>query len=290
MRFTGIAEGRETAVARVFDDGSLARIAEVGEFYRDLDRWTEHASGLGSGDLPASTTELPAVPLSARVACVGLNYRRHAEETGQELPKRPPIFARWTATLVASGTPVPVPAGERGLDWEGELVAVVGRTLADVSPEEALEGVFGYAAFNDLSARRHQGHSAQWTVGKNADRSGPISPIVTADEVGDPAAGLRLVTRVNGETVQDSTTADMIHPVGAVLSYLSGVMTLNPGDLLATGTPEGVGFARRPPRYLLDGDSVEVEVERIGLVRNPIVANRSRMAAEVASKTANRFR
>jgi 2-keto-4-pentenoate hydratase/2-oxohepta-3-ene-1,7-dioic acid hydratase in catechol pathway len=201
---------------------------------------------------------------------MGLNYHSHAAETGLPPPKYPPIFGRWTASLVVGGTPVPVPPGERGLDWEGELAVVVGAQMTDVDEDTAMRGVFGYAAFNDLSARRAQGASAQWTLGKNADRSGPIGPVVTADEVGDPAAGLRLVTRVNGEVVQDGDTSDMIFPVGRILSYLSRTLTLNPGDVLITGTPAGVGYTRTPPRYLVPGDVVEVEIERVGSVRNPV--------------------
>jgi 2-keto-4-pentenoate hydratase/2-oxohepta-3-ene-1,7-dioic acid hydratase in catechol pathway len=143
-------------------------------------------------------------------------------------------------SLVCGGTPVPVPFGEPGLDWEVELAAVIGRPLRRVQPEVAQAGVLGYAVFNDLSARTHQMHSRLWTVGKNADRSGPISPIVTADEVGDPRSGLRLQARVNGEVRQDGTTADMIFSVGEILAYLSEVMTLNPGDVLATGIVFGV--------------------------------------------------
>jgi 2-keto-4-pentenoate hydratase/2-oxohepta-3-ene-1,7-dioic acid hydratase in catechol pathway len=203
---------------------------------------------------------------------VGLNYRMHAKEAGLPIPEHPAFFGRWTVSLVSDGTPVPVPRGEPGLDWEVELAAVVGRPLSRADPESALAGVFGYAAFNDLSAREHQMHSRLWTLGKNADRSGPFSAVVTADEVGDPREGLRLRTRVNGETVQDASTADMIFSVGEVLAYLSEVMTLNPGDVIATGTPQGVGFKRSPPRYLGPGDTVAVEIERVGAVANPIVA------------------
>jgi 2,4-diketo-3-deoxy-L-fuconate hydrolase len=152
-----------------------------------------------------------------------------------------------------------------------ELAVVVGRPLYWVDPAAALGGVFGYAAFNDLSAREHQMHSRLWTLGKNADRSGPISPIVTADEVGDPADGLRLVSRVNGEVAQDGNTADMILPVGDILAYVSEVLTLAPGDVICTGTPAGVGFKGTPPRYLGPGDVVQVEIERVGIVGNPIV-------------------
>ena len=208
----------------------------------------------------------------ARVLCVGLNYRLHAAEAGLPIPEHPAFFGRWTVSLVSGGTPVPVPLGEPGLDWEVELAAIVGRPLSRVDPETALGGVLGYAAFNDLSAREHQMHSRLWTLGKNADLSGPFSSVVTADEVGDPRSGLRLLTRVNGEVVQDGDTKDMIFSVGEILSYLSEVMTLNPGDVITTGTPQGVGFKLTPPRYLGPGDTVEVEIDRVGAVSNPIIA------------------
>ena len=155
--------------------------------------------------------------------------------------------------------------------------------MARVDAATALSGVLGYAVFNDLSAREHQMHSRLWTLGKNADRSGPLSAVVTADEVGDPADGLRLRTRVNGETVQDASTADMIFSVGEILAYLSEVMTLRPGDIIATGTPQGVGFKRTPARYLGPGDVVEVEIERIETVTNPIVSLDDLLAAPPAA-------
>jgi 2,4-didehydro-3-deoxy-L-rhamnonate hydrolase len=272
MRFIGVRHGLHTAIARLFDDSTVAEVAEATEFYADLDRWIAHASTLSGGQTPRDAVqEVPAVPAAARVLCMGLNYRLHAEEAGLPIPDYPSFFGRWTPSLVSTGTPVPVPNGEPGLDWEGELAVVVGQPLARVDAETALTGVLGYATFNDLSAREHQMHSRLWTVGKNADRSGPLSAIATADEVGDPRSGLRLTTRVNGEVVQDGSTADMIFSVGETLAYLSEVMTLNPGDVVTTGTPAGVGFGRTPPRYLTAGDVVKVEIERIGAVSNPIV-------------------
>ncbi|WP_018501344.1 fumarylacetoacetate hydrolase family protein [Parafrankia discariae] len=295
MRFVGVRDGRRVVVGLVLGaDGHapvgdelagdeplrVARLAEVDDFYADLAGWTAQARRLTAGghDLHDVGTALadvelaPPVPAGARILGMGLNYHAHATETGLDLPKKPPIFARWTASLTVDGTPVPVPPGERGLDWEGELAVVVGSALTDVDEETALRGVFGYAVFNDLSARRAQGASAQWTLGKNSDRSGPMGPVVPADEVGDPAAGLRLVTRVNGEIVQDGDTSDMIFPIGRILSFVSRTVPLNPGDILITGTPAGVGYIRRPPRYLVPGDVVEVWIERVGTVRNPIVA------------------
>jgi len=274
VRFVGIRHGAETVIGRLFVDNTVAEVAEAAEFYADLPDWLRQAASLPGGRCyRTEIDEVPAVPASARVLCVGLNYRLHAEEAGLPIPEHPAFFGRWTVSLVADGAPVAVPSNEPGLDWEVELAAVVGRPLSGVCPDEALAGVFGYAAFNDLSARRHQMHSPLWTLGKNADGSGPFSAVVTADEVGDPRVGLRLLTRVNGETVQDASTADMIFPVGDLLAYLSEVMTLHPGDVIATGTPHGVGFKRTPPRYLRNGDTVGVEIERIGSVSNHIVAN-----------------
>ncbi len=278
MRFVGFRDERQVRVGVLTGDDLVAPLTEVGEFYADLPVWTARArelSGGESGSYGYALAELdlaPAVAGSARAVCVGLNYRDHAAEGGFPIPETPAIFGRWTASLAVDGTPVPVPPDEPGLDWEVELVAVVGTELRCVDEETALAGVFGYATFNDLSARRAQRLTAQWTLGKNSDHSGPIGPVVTADEVGDPADGLRLMTRVNGEVVQDGDTKDMIFPVGRVLAHLSRTMTLRPGDLVATGTPAGVGYARTPARLLGAGDVVEVEIGRLGTVRNPIVA------------------
>ena len=273
MKFIGVANGLHTTIARIFDDGTVAELTEATEFYADLDGWTAEAAKMSTGTRPsAETTVVPAVRPAARVMCVGLNYQMHADEAGLPTPEYPSLFGRWTPSLVVDGTPVSVPDGEPGLDWEVELAVIVGKPLYRVDEETALAGVFGYAAFNDLSARDHQMHSRLWTLGKNADRSGPISTIVTADEVGDPNAGLKLRTLVNDEVVQDGSTSNMIFPVGRILSYFSEVLTLNPGDIIATGTPDGVGFKRTPPRYLTPGDQVRVEIENVGAVSNHIVA------------------
>jgi 2-keto-4-pentenoate hydratase/2-oxohepta-3-ene-1,7-dioic acid hydratase in catechol pathway len=218
--------------------------------------------------------ELPAVPPSARVLCVGLNYRAHAAEGGFAVPDFPTIFGRWTASLVSGG--VAVPAIDPKTDWEGELAVVVGRSMTAVPEARALDHVFGYACFNDISSRTYQRHTSQWTPGKNSDRSGPMGPIVTADETGDPARGWRLQTRVNGQVVQDAITSDMVFSVPRILSYLSEIMTLNPGDVIASGTPEGVGHARNPPWFMKDGDVVEVEIEHLGVLSNPIAAGSAR--------------
>ena len=244
------------------------------------DFWANPEEALVSFDASSSRKILetdgqnvPLVPPSARVLCIGLNYRAHVEEgshkEGLDAPY-PTIFARWTASLVVGGTAVTVPASEDGLDWEGEVAAYVGKSLKNVSADEARAAVLGYSTFNDLSARNAQYYSTQWVLGKNADNSGPIGPLLTADEVGDLRDGLRLQTRVNGELVQDGNTADIIYELGEVLSLISHTMTLNPGDVICTGTPSGVGFVRNPKWLLHEGDVVEVEVEKLGILTTPI--------------------
>jgi 2-keto-4-pentenoate hydratase/2-oxohepta-3-ene-1,7-dioic acid hydratase in catechol pathway len=280
MRIVGIRrDGGPVEVAALADDGAQVTVlAGLAEFWADA---AGHLSRESAGPaLPAGGVEfVPPVLPGARVVCIGLNYLRHVAEgsfSGQDLPPYPTLFARWTASLTVHGAEVPVPAGEDGLDWEGEVVAFVGSTLVDATPEEALAAVVGYSTFNDLTARKAQKLTSQWILGKNGDRSGPLGPIVPATEVGDLRDGLRVQTRVNGETVQDGRTDEMVYTVGDTLSLVSRTLTLRPGDLLATGTPSGVGYARTPPWLLQPGDVVEVEVERLGTLRNSIVGNDAR--------------
>jgi 2,4-diketo-3-deoxy-L-fuconate hydrolase len=276
VRLVGIRTGRHVDVAVQLADG-VTPVAEVGDFYADLDAWLPTARAVATGELATTDVVLaPPVPPSARVICIGLNYRAHAAEGGFAPPDHPTIFGRWVASLTVDGTPVPVPASEPGLDWEGEVAAVVGRRLTDADELEAAGAVLAYAVFNDLSARRAQGLTTQWTLGKNADRSGPMGQLVTADEVGDLRDGLRVRTRVNGEVVQDGNTRDMIFSVPDLLARISRTLTLNPGDVVVTGTPEGVGYVRTPPWLLHPGDVVEVEVERLGVLRTPIVGPEER--------------
>jgi 2-keto-4-pentenoate hydratase/2-oxohepta-3-ene-1,7-dioic acid hydratase in catechol pathway len=187
------------------------------------------------------------------------------------VPEQPDIFARWRSTLAVDGQSIPVPPRDNNFDWEGELAVVIGKELRDVTPEAAQAGFLGYACFNDLSARKFQMASERWALGKNTDSSGPLGPwIVTADEIPNPDQ-LRIQTRVNGNTVQDGNTSDLIFSGAKIAAYASGAMTLKPGDLIATGTPDGIGATRKPPMFLHDGDTVEVEIEQIGRITNRIV-------------------
>lgn len=270
MKLVGYRDGDRVMIGSVSAEGAIAPIGERDAFWRDPARQLTKLDGAQARKLK-DVQQVPAVPSSARVICIGLNYKKHALEAGRgELPKEPVIFGRWTASLVCDGDECPLM--EERYDWEGELGVVIGEPMFRVAAARGLQGVFGYCAFNDLSARTFQRATPQWTFAKNAERSGPMSPIVTADVVGDPARGLRLTTRVNDEIMQDDSTQDLIFPVGTIIAYLSQLMTLNPGDLIATGTPGGVGAARKPPVFLKAGDQVEIEIEKIGKVTNRIVA------------------
>ena len=216
----------------------------------------------------------PALPLAnpAKIICVGLNYALHAKEGGHPMPTYPSFFLRVPTSLVAAGAPVIRPKASIQLDYECELTIVVGKGGRHISEEKALDHVFGYTLFNDVSVRDFQRKTSQWTPGKNFDGTGPLGPwIVTADELPPGASGLRITTRVNGETMQDSNTSDMIFSTAKIISLLSEFMTLQPGDLIATGTPSGVAHARTPPAWMKAGDTVAVEIERIGVLSNPVI-------------------
>lgn len=283
MRAIGIRrDNGPVEVAALSSDGDhVTVLAGLQEFWDDASGWLARPP---SGPTVALTdfVMVPPVLPGARVLCIGLNYLKHLAEgsfAGQDLPEHPSLFARWTASLSVGGAPVPVPANEDGVDWEGEVVAYVGATLVDATPDEALAAVVGYSTFNDLTSRRAQKLTTQWILGKNGDGSGPLGPLVPAAEVGDLRDGLRVQTRVNGHTVQDGSTAEMVYTVADTLSLVSHTLTLHPGDLLATGTPSGVGYARTPPWLLQPGDTVEVEVERLGTLTNLVVSNDHRHRA-----------
>jgi 2-keto-4-pentenoate hydratase/2-oxohepta-3-ene-1,7-dioic acid hydratase in catechol pathway len=271
MKLIAFQNGDRRIMARVLDNKALP-ISDLEEFWADPQQSLLAASQAHSdGKLIASLVQIPPLPDTARVLCAGLNYVAHAQEAHLKLPEQPDIFARWRSTLAVDGQSIPIPPRDDYFDWEGELAVVVGKELRDVTPEVAQAGFFGYACFNDLSARKFQMASDRWTLGKNTDCSGPLGPwIVTADEIPDPDQ-LRIQTRVNGNTVQDGNTSHLIFSAAKIAAYASGAMTLKPGDLIATGTPDGIGATRKPPMFLHDGDTVEVEIERIGRITNRIV-------------------
>ncbi|GII63623.1 2-keto-4-pentenoate hydratase [Sphaerisporangium krabiense] len=227
----------------------------------------------GGATVPVGDLELLApVANPSKILCVGLNYLDHADESGVQAPAKPLLFAKFPNALRADGAVVEVPKDISGeLDYEGELAVVIGRRASHVGRDEALDHVLGYVAANDLSARDAQFSDGQWLRGKSADGFCPVGPVVVpAEDVADPQA-LRIVTRLNDQVVQDGSTAEMIFSVAEIISYASHYMTLEPGDLILTGTPPGVGFARKPPLLVQNGDVVTVTVEGIGSVANRVL-------------------
>ena len=214
----------------------------------------------------------PPIPDPDKIICLGLNYRSHAAEAGFEIPKVPILFAKYRNALNGPNSPIILPSLSKEIDYEGELAVVIGRRCKNVSVEEALDYVAGYMALNDVSARDLQFRTGQWLSGKTLDTFAPCGPALAINEIDNPQS-LNISTRVNGQTLQQANTGDMIFSVAETISYISQLMTFEPGDIIATGTPEGVGFKRNPPVFLHDGDDVEVEIEGIGTLRNPVVRN-----------------
>jgi 2-keto-4-pentenoate hydratase/2-oxohepta-3-ene-1,7-dioic acid hydratase in catechol pathway len=234
------------------------------------------ADALAIGDpLPKKRLRiLPPVPRPQKIICVGLNYADHAKESGVEPPAEPVLFNKFPTAVRANWEPIVLPRLSQEVDYEAELVVVIGRGGRHIPQEQAREHIAAYCCGNDVSARDWQigKPGGQWLLGKSFDTFAPFGPaLVTADEVPDPS-NLRIQLRLNGHTMQDSRTSQLIFPIEELVAYVSGVCMLSPGDLIFTGTPPGVGFARKPPVFLKPGDSVEVEIERLGVLRNPVVA------------------
>jgi 2-keto-4-pentenoate hydratase/2-oxohepta-3-ene-1,7-dioic acid hydratase in catechol pathway len=237
--------------------------------------------GAATQDAVASITERITVPVSSvrlhapiadpgKFICIGLNYRDHAEETNNPIPVEPPIFPKWATAILDPGEPILRPRGSTKLDWEVELGVIIGRTARYVPADRALDYVWGYTVVNDVSARDFQFLTSQWAAGKIADTFAPIGPcIADRGEIPDPHV-LDLKTFVNGKQMQRGNTRTFIFNVNYLVSYLSGLMTLSPGDLIATGTPPGVGAAMKPPVFMNPGDIVRVEIPGLGSVENPI--------------------
>lgn len=214
---------------------------------------------------------LPPLPSPPKILCVGLNYADHSAESGFEVPAYPTVFGRFASSLIGHGAPIIRPRVSEQLDYEGEFVAVIGRGGRDIPKARALDHAVAYSLSNDASIRDYQFKAPQWTVGKNFDGTGAFGPwLATADELPPGCAGLRLQTRLNGETVQSASTDDLVFDVATLVSMLSVAFTLQAGDVIVTGTPSGVGLARKPPLWMKSGDVCEVELEGLGILRNPI--------------------
>ena len=205
-----------------------------------------------------------------KVVCLGRNYRAHAEEAGQSVPEAPELFSKYKNSLIGHGWPIVLPPISSEVDYEAELAVVIGRRARNIAQEDALSCVAGYTIMHDVSARDYQLRTSQWLAGKSMDTFGPIGPwIVTADEITDPQ-DLQIRLNIGGEVLQDASTSTMVYPVKQAIAFISSVMTLEPGDIISTGTPEGVGMARTPPRYLRAGDTVDISIDKIGTLSNPV--------------------
>jgi len=277
----GQSNGGESAVYALMDDRAINLTAEDDTIGSDLQSLVRDAAALDrvqaaltkAGDSVAVREITPAMPLQScsKIICLGLNYVDHAKEGGYDVPDYPALFMRGMTSMIAAGAPVIRPGCSERLDYEAELMLIIGEGGKHIAQADALKHIFGYTLFNDVSVRDYQRKTHQWTPGKNFDGTGPIGPVVvTPDELPAGAKGLRIQSRLNGEIMQDANTDDMIFPVDQTIAILSEVMTLEPGDMIAMGTPPGVGHARRPPVWMKAGDVVEIEVEGIGVLRNPI--------------------
>jgi acylpyruvate hydrolase len=260
----GVSRGAELAAALIphstrafLEGGPLAEEAVAG-----IKEWVT---------VPASSARLHA-PITdpGKFICIGLNYRDHAEEANQPIPKEPPIFAKWSNAILDPNEPILRPRGSNQLDWEVELGVVIGKPARFVSRDKALDYVWGYTIINDVSARDFQFIGSQWMAGKIPETFAPVGPyIADRAEIPDPHV-LELKLWVNGTQMQGGNTKTFIFDVRYIVSYLSGLMTLSPGDLIATGTPPGVGFARKPPVFLQPGDTCRLEITGLGQIENPV--------------------
>jgi 2-keto-4-pentenoate hydratase/2-oxohepta-3-ene-1,7-dioic acid hydratase in catechol pathway len=231
-------------------------------------------SALEQNDLPKISKDqieiCAPVPRPGQIICIGLNYRDHAEESGMAIPKSPIIFSKFVTCVTAPNHPILLPKGSEQVDYEAEFAFVIGRRAKYVKREEAMNYVLGYTNFNDVSARDFQFADGQWQRGKACDTFAPMGEfIATANEIADPHQ-LRIQFRLNGKTLQDSTTNQLIFKIPELIEFLSNSMTLEVGDVIATGTPPGVGFARKPPIFMQDGDVAEVEIEGLGVLSNVV--------------------
>jgi len=278
MRLVRVSDGSDAFLARLDGDDvvPIAREphwpgADVLRVALDAGTDCSTAAAIGPGQHLAHARLLAPVVAPSKVLAIGLNYRDHANEATMTLPSVPLVFVKTTNAIVGPDAPITWPSGLSGeVDYEAELAVVMGRQARNVSEASALDHVLGYTCCNDVSARDAQFADKQWVRGKSFDTFCPLGPwIVTADEVPDPQS-LSIACRVNGTTMQDDTTANMIFSVAEIISYVSRYLTLEPGDVIATGTPVGVGFARTPPIYLGDGDLVEVDIAGVGVLRNPV--------------------
>ena len=248
----------------------MALIADAEAFNRLSQAWRALSSDM-TGSLLTDLDMLPCIQRPGKVICLGVNYIDHAKEGGNQIGDYPAVFLRCSTSLLAHRAPLKVPSISDKLDFEAELAVVIGRAARHVTEQEALNAVFGYACFNDATLRDYQRKTSQWTVGKNFDATGAFGPcLVTSDELPAGCVGLHIESRLNGQVMQSANTADMAFGVARTVSLLSESMTLEPGDVVVMGTPGGVGYARTPPVWMKAGDTIEVDIEGVGVLSNPV--------------------
>ena len=249
-----------------------ALLADARLWQQLVREWPQRTEGLAPLALD-SLSLLPCVPNPGKFVCLGVNYIDHAKEGGNQVGEYPGLFLRCTTSLLAHKAPLQVPRASSKLDFEAELAVVIGRTARFVSEADALDAVFGYACFNDGTLRDFQRKTSQWTIGKNFDATGALGPcLVSADELPAGCTGLRIESRLNGQVMQSANTSDMVFGVARTIALLSQSLTLEPGDVIAMGTPGGVGYARTPPVFMQGGDTIDIDIESIGVLSNPVCA------------------
>jgi acylpyruvate hydrolase len=253
----------------------IAGVSDVGSLLKQED-WKSRAAAASGTAHPLASIEparwAPVVPHPGKILCVGLNYRNHILEMGRTLPEHPTYFSKFAEALVGAFDDIELPTVSDAVDWEGELAVVIGSPARNLTEEQAADAIAGYAVINDVSMRDFQYRTLQWLQGKTFEHTSPFGPyLVTTDEW---TPGQTLSTHVNGETMQEVSTSDLVFSPAKLISYFSQVVTLNPGDVIATGTPGGVGHARKPPRYLTDGALLETSIEGLGAQANRAVAVR----------------
>lgn len=260
------------------EDGAVVELdaPDVGTFLASDPDWRTRAEAADGPSHPLDSLELaPPVVRPGKVLCVGLNYESHIREMGREPPDHPTLFTKFAEALVGPRDPIVLPRASRQVDWEGELAFVVGRPVRHATPEEALEAIAGYTVFNDVTARDWQWRTKQWVQGKTFEATTPVGPaVVTGDEV-DHARDLEVRCQVDGQLMQQGRTSDLVFPPETIVAYMSTVLTLQPGDLIATGTPSGVGVKRDPPVFLQPGQEVRTSVEGLGELVNRCVAEKA---------------
>lgn len=282
MKLTSFRQDGQVRLGVITADGVIDLNAAQAQVPADLGAALWQGIDLQAAAEAAIASDAPRIPLAGisyaapvtrpgKIICLGLNYFDHAKEGGRDKPDYPWFFFRGATSLIAHGEPGIRPRVSERFDYEAELAVVIGKKARHLTPENALDCVFGYSVFNDMSVRDYQKKTPQWTIGKNFDGTGGFGPVLlTADELPSGAVGLHIESRLNGQVMQSANTSDMIWSVAETLVILTECMTLEPGDLIIMGTPAGVGQARTPPVWMKHGDVIEIEIESLGLLSNPI--------------------